>query len=175
MKVLKFCLLPLFVVIGAVYLYGYLLAPEGWSVEVSRVIEASPEEIHPWIEDLHRWPEWQEYGEVTFEFTYEGAEKGVGAIATSRNESTEVRVEITASDPTKGVWFDELLEGTVPAKGAIRYEVVPEGTRVLWGDQGSLGDGPIVRIFHPMMERSLAGAYEKHLARLAERLAPSGD
>lgn len=175
MKVLKFCLLPLFVVIAAVYLYGYLAAPEDWNVEVSRVIAAEPAEIHPWVEDLRRWPEWQEYEEVTFEFTFEGEEKGVGAIAVSRSERNEVRWEITASDPERGVWFDELLEGDVPAKGAILYEVVAEGTKVTWLDHGSLGEGPILRIFHPMMETALGDAFGKHLARLAEKVEAAGE
>lgn len=175
MKILKFCLLPLFVVLAAVYLYGYLVAPEDWSVEVSRVIDAEPAELHPWIEDLRRWPEWQDHGEVAYEFSFEGAEKGVGAVLISRSAQSEVRVEVTASDPARGVWFDELLGGEASAKGAIMYEVVPEGTRVTWVDRGSLGDGPILRMFHPMMEATLTKGFGDHLDLLAERVGTRGE
>ena len=70
---------------------------------------------------------------------------------------------------------DELLGGEASAKGAIMYEVVPEGTRVTWVDRGSLGDGPILRMFHPMMEATLTKGFGDHLDLLAERVGTRGE
>jgi len=180
MKIVKFCLLPLFVLLGLVYGYGYFVSPDGWDVEVSREIEATPAEIHPWIADLSRWPDWLADQGVEYTYTFEGPASGVGAIATSNDGRHEIRWEITASDPQKGVWFDELLGGQSDAKGAILLEATSGGTKVSWVDRGSLGRDPIKRIFHPLMQNQLAAAFQENLTSLermveAAKAAPEAD
>ena len=129
MKIFKFCLLPILLLAVAVFVAGFF-CPEHWEVEVHTTIDAAPEEIHPFIEDLRQWPEWTAWGDE-FSFTFEGAEKGVGAIATSTGGGSNVRWEITASDPQKGVWFDELLEGTTRE----HVEHAQEGARAARRDE----------------------------------------
>ncbi|MFT7670627.1 MAG: hypothetical protein ACI8X5_003338 [Planctomycetota bacterium] len=171
MKIVKFILLPLLVVILAFYIAGFF-APEGWDVEVSTEINASPEAIHPWISDLRRWEEWIAMGQAdsAFEFSYAGEESGVGAVAKSVGPGSNVRWEITASDPQKGVWFDEILEENIPAKGAIMLEAHGATTKVTWVDRGSLGDGPFLRLFHPLMQSSLAKGFTDNLASLKSKI-----
>lgn len=168
MKIVKFCLFPVFVFLAAVMGLGYL-APEGWDVNVSAEINASPETIYPLVDQLNRWEEWMELtegGNEKFTFTYEGPERGVGAIATSKGAGSNVRWEITASDPQKGVWFDELLEGEADAKGAIMWQVEGDVTKITWVDRGTLGSSPLLRYFHPVMEKALSEAYVRNLAGL---------
>ena len=168
MKIVKFCLFPVFLFLAAVMGLGYF-APDGWDVSVSAEIDAPPEAIHPFIDELARWESWMQLSEnenAQFTFTFEGPARGVGAIANSKGPGSNVRWEITASDPQKGVWFDELLEGEAQAKGAIMFEAQGETTKVTWVDKGSLGTSPFVRYFHPVMEKALGAAYVRNLAGL---------
>jgi len=167
MKIVKFCLLPLLVLVSLPFIVG-LFFPDSWEVEVSTEIAATPAEIHPWVDELARWPEWMTPlpDAPPFEFEFDGAERGVGAVAISTSPNSTVRWEITASDPEKGVWFDELLEGTVTAKGAILLEAQGGETRVTWTDRGSLGNSPIHRLFHPLMESTLESGFRHNLAGL---------
>ncbi len=172
MKVVKFCLFPVFLFLTAILGLGYM-APDGWDVKVTAEIHASPEAIYPFVDELGRWEEWielTENGNEKFTFTYEGPARGVGAIASSSGAGSDVRWEITASDPQKGVWFDELLEGEADAKGAIMWQVEEGVTTVTWVDRGSLGSSPLLRYFHPVMEKALSEAYTRNLAGL-KRLA----
>ncbi len=168
MKVVKFCLFPVFVFLAAIFALGYM-APDGWDVSVSAEIEASPEVIYPFVDELSRWEEWMELtegGNEKFTFTYEGPARGVGAIATSKGAGSDVRWEITASDTQKGVWFDELFQSQADAKGAIMWEVEGDVTKVTWVDRGTLGRSPFKRYFHPVMEKALSEAYTRNLAGL---------
>ena len=168
MKVVKFCLFPVFLFLTAITVLGYL-APEGWDVNVSTEINARPETIYPFVDELSRWQEWielTEAGNDKFTFTYEGPARGVGAVGKSVGAGSDVRWEITASDPQRGIWFDELLHGEAQAKGAIMWEVVGNITKVTWVDRGTLGSFPIKRYFHPLMDKSLNDAYTRNLAGL---------
>ena len=171
MKVVKFCLLPLLVLVTLPFIIGFFF-PDGWDVEVSTQIAAPPEVIHPWVEDLRRWEEWVTLGEGDSKFvlTYEGEDRGVGAIATSKGPGSNVRWEITASDPQKGVWFDEFLEQRTPAKGAIMFEAQGNTTKVTWVDKGTLGSNPALRLFHPLMQSSLTVAFQRNLESLKAKI-----
>lgn len=174
MKIVKFCLLPLLVLVTLPFIVGFF-CPETWEIEVSEEFAATPEAIHPWVDELARWPEWVAMGDdsQTFEFSFEGEERGVGAIAISSSGNTNVRWEITASDPQKGVWFDESLQGAVSAKGAIMYEAQGATTRVTWVDKGSLGDSPIHKLFNLFMEKSLSATFQNNLANLKGKVEGS--
>ncbi|MFT7485768.1 MAG: hypothetical protein ACI9F9_001618 [Candidatus Paceibacteria bacterium] len=179
MKIVKYCLLPILLFLMALFGLG-MAAPDGWDVEVSTNIRASPAEIHGYLNDLRRWPEWTSVSsdeEAQFEFTYEGEDLGVGAIAYSKGSGSNVRWEITASDPAKGIWFDEMLSGSsgeVMAKGAIMLEAQGDTTKVTWVDAGSLGTMPFIRLFHYMMQNSLTAAYQRNLEKLKQLVEKPG-
>jgi len=168
MKIVKFCLLPMLALLVLLFLLG-MAAREGWDVEVSTRISAGPEEIYPFVDDLRRWPEWTvdaREGSEPLEFHFSGPPRGVGARALSQGPHSSVRWEITASDPAKGVWFDEWLEGDIQAKGAIMFTPVEGGTRVTWVDRGSLGDMPFIKLFHYLMQASLTESFQRNLETL---------
>lgn len=171
MKVVKFCLLPLLalLVLGGAGLYFYAKdLPTEWNVDQSIEIAAPASEIHPLIEDLHRWPEWsafkEQYPETAYEFA--GAEKGEGAIMTTSNDGGSVRVTITASDPAKGVWFDELIEAQIEAKGAILYEEADGKTTVRWQDHGTFGDFFLLRFANKAFEVAFSDGVSRNLESL---------
>ena len=172
MRIFKFCILPILLFAVALFLAG-LACPKHWEVEVSTHVTATPEELHPWIEDLRKWEEWTAWSSE-FNYTYEGAERGVGAVAISTNERSDVRWEITASDPRKGVWFDQLLEDETQAKGAIMYAVDGDGTKVTWVDRGSLGTSPLFRVLNYVMERARSVGLQANLDGLKEHVEGQG-
>jgi hypothetical protein len=174
MKIFKFCLLPILLLVVTVFVVGFF-CPESWNVEVSTSIEAAPAEIHPWVDDLKRWEEWAVWaeGDKRFEFTYAGQPHGVGAIATSKGPGSNVRWEITASDPQKGVWFDELLEGTTPSKGAIMFEAQGAATKLTWVDRGSLGTSPLFRLANLVLQSALTKGFQRNLENLKARVEGS--
>jgi uncharacterized membrane protein len=173
MKIVKFCLLPLLVLVvgGGLAAWFFLKdMPTEWNVDVSTTIDAPAAEIHPYIEDLHRWKEWSAFREEFPDsaYSFEGAESGVGAVMTTTGEGGTMRVEITASDPAKGVWFDELLEGTISSKGVILFEESGELTRVTWQDHGSFGDFLLLRPFNLALEKALTEGFQANLERLKQ-------
>jgi hypothetical protein len=165
MKIVKFCLIPILLLIAAAFGFG-MMAPDGWDVSVSVEIEAPPEVIFPYIDELARWEQWthlSESGNSRFTFTYEGPTRGLGAIAVCSGPGSNVRWQVTSSNEQEGIRFDELLEGSTPAKGAILFEPMGAVTKVTWTDKGSLGTFPLIRYFHDAMQNSLSAAYTRNL------------
>ena len=163
--------LLLVVVIGV----GFFL-PGSYEVVRERELPATPEEIHPWLEDLRRWPEWTAWGADHPEivYTYEGAERGAGAIY-SWKEQGDVpsgRVEITHASLDKGVRYDlSIDQGRFVSKGALEYRPRGESTVVVWTMRGELARDPLQRYMGLFMDRFVGSDFEGGLARLEEQLA----
>ena len=170
MKIFKFCLLPIMVLLLGTFIVGMFM-PEEWNVEVRVEIKATPAEIHAQLATPKLWPEWlapdQKQG---LEFAFEGEESGVGAVMITSGNGANIRWEITASDPQRGVWFDEVLEGNANAKGAITLEPLGNSTLVTWLDRGSIGDSPVMHLFHPLMESRLTEGFRANLESLKAKL-----
>ncbi|HIG10913.1 MAG: SRPBCC family protein [bacterium] len=163
---LLFCALVLLAG-GGLWLAGDRL-PEAWDVDVSQIIDAPQAEIHGYIEDLHRWPEWsasqEEFPDSST--TFEGPDNGVDAVMHTRAGGSEVRITITHSDPLRGVWFDELLAGRVASRGVILYSNQGRRTRVRWQNHGSLGTHALARLGNYFLEKSLAEGLKRNLTQL---------
>ncbi|MEW6434482.1 MAG: SRPBCC family protein [Myxococcota bacterium] len=146
------------------------LLPRQWRVERSVVIAAPPERIHPFLDDLRRWPEWAAWNkemDSKVVWTYGGPDRGVGARwAWNGPVMGKGRMEIVASDPVKGLRIDEAIESeTVNAHA--RFDFAPEGagTKVTWIDEGTLP--PVVGgFFRGMIEDMLNQHFSTGLAKL---------
>lgn len=156
-------LLLLAVAVGA-------LLPRQWHVEQSVVIAAPPERIHPFLDDLRKWPEWAAWNkemDPKVVWTYEDPDRGVGARwAWNGPVMGKGRMEIVESDPAKGLRIDEAIESdTVNAHA--RFDFAPEGggTKVTWIDEGTLP--PVVGgFFRGMIEDMLRTHFSTGLAKL---------
>lgn len=114
--------------------------PTNWTAESSIEIAASPEEVLPLLEDLHRWGEWSLFerdasGEVDREFS--GAERGVGSAVTwtqarAGTSLTLGKLELKAVGP-QGV------EYTCWNYGSLRFAVVDANGRVSTNTNVELG------------------------------------
>jgi hypothetical protein len=178
MKILGRIALGLIGLLALALILGALL-PRRWHAEQAMVIEAPPERIHAFLDDLHRWAEWTPWNKAMDPqavWTYEGPARGVGARrAWSGPVLGKGRMEIVQSDPALGLTVDEAIESeAVNAQGRFLYTRVGNATKVTWVDEGDLP--PVLGgYFRGMLERKLAANFSKGLAklkRLVEALPP---
>ena len=168
---LKFAAAGFVVVVLVLLVAGGLSAPI-WLVEVRREVAASPAEIHRFVADLKRWPEWSGWNkemdpEVVFSFA--GPAAGEGASwSWDGPKMGRAKITITRADPNAGVWLEEAIQSTtVNAHGSITYAAVgARRTLVTWRDEGRLP--PIVGgLMRAALEAELTAHFSAGLDRLA--------
>jgi uncharacterized membrane protein len=118
-----------------------VLLPTHYHVQRAILINAPATAVHPWVEDLRRWPTWANWNRVdpTLTATYSNVTQGVGARETWRSErSGSGTREITRSDPHTGIEFSTELGDGIPCKGSVRYSESAGTTTVTWTDEGQL-------------------------------------
>ncbi|MEW5739218.1 MAG: SRPBCC family protein [Myxococcota bacterium] len=169
MKILGRIALGLVGLLVVVLVIGALL-PRKWHVEQSIVIQAPPERIHPFLDDLHKWADWAAWNkdmDPKVVWTYEGPDRGVGARwAWNGPVMGKGRMEIVKSDPTLGLTIDEAIEADeVNAQGRFVYTREGAGTKVTWIDEGTLP--PVIGgYFRGTIEEMLAANFAKGLEKL---------
>jgi hypothetical protein len=171
-----------------------LVLPGDWNIETSVVMKAKPEEIHALISRPRTFvtyaDAWQakqpEYADIVNEYTFSEVEEGVGAWWISESEGSKVRIEITKSDPQKGIWYEGAIQqDEVNDHGSITFEAVEGGTKVTWVDTGTLPpvvggflvgwiESALEPFFHGMLLEAKA-AVESGGAEAAGPDAPPGD
>lgn len=185
MSTLLKVVLALFVLIFVGCAGLFLLAPADYEVSREITIAAPPAAIHTHVEDLKDWPSWSFWNkdyDPTLVVEYSGADKGVGAVSTWTGKDGPGRMEITASDPEKGVWYDMLFgEGdkALASKGTVMYARDGAGTKVTMISRGAF-PGPLKplnwgadALMGPPFEASLQGLKEVAEAGPAEEPAPA--
>lgn len=145
--------------------------PDEWKVEESVVVDAAPAAVYDTVADLKTWNEWTMWGterDPTLENTYEGAEKGEGAVWTwSGEEMGKGRLEYTEAVPNEKLEYElEFVDMDSSSHGTITFEKVDEGTKVTWTDGGSMGF--VGRLMIPMIEESIAKEFRSSLDNLDE-------
>lgn len=158
-------------IVGAIVLLGLLLAlvlPSEWTVTREVRIEAPISEIHPYVNDFRHWWKWSQPFDVdpTLKYFYEGASTGVCAVYRWEAKSGNGRMEITRSEPERGVWYRSAIGSEATnGSGALTYEADRDGTRVRWSGEGKLW--PIIGgIFAGSVEGGIADYYDYALNEL---------
>ena len=109
MKLLKKILLIAGVLLVVLIVVSQFL-PSTFHVERSAVIAAKAEAIHPWINNLKKWPEWTAWTvakDPSLIFAYEGPEEGVGAISKWEGKKMgQGQMKVVESDAAKGLKCD---------------------------------------------------------------------
>jgi uncharacterized protein YndB with AHSA1/START domain len=159
---LLFSLLVLVIVVG-------MMCPAKVRVDRSLVIGAPPDRVYAQVVDFHRWPQWSPWYamEPTADYSYSGAEQGVGAVMQWRGEQVgEGRQSILAAEPSRSIRTSLEFGRQGDAEANWTFDAVPEGTRVTWGFDADMGWNPISRLMGLMMDRWLGPDYERGLANL---------
>lgn len=174
MKALKKIFLFLLVLAVLVAAVGFFL-PAGYKVERSVTIKAKPEAVLAQVTDLRRWEEWSAWskeGDPTLERTYSGSATGKDATMSWKGKKFgEGSMTITSADPVKGISYSlDFEHGRYISSGELRTEVVGEGTKVTWTNEGNAGMNPLGRYFNLLMDRMMGPDFEKGLNQLKARV-----
>jgi hypothetical protein len=173
MKILKKILLILLGIVIALLIVSQLL-PSSYHVERSIVVQARPDAIFPYLNNVKKWPEWSAWTtnkDPSLVYSYEGPEEGAGAVSKWTSQKMGPgRMTITSSDPNTGVSFDlSFDEGKLTAKSSIRLEPAGDSTKVIWSDDGNLGRNPIWRYFGLFLDKFVGKDFEEGLQKLKQK------
>jgi len=139
MKIFKFCLLPVLLLIAAFLAWGATL-PSGWEASAEVTIQAQPAAIHAHVEDLADWENWDAWHakDPAIESSYSG-EPGVDMTTEwVDGEGMKGKNVLVESDPSIGVTMNTSI-GDFPAfEAVIAYERSGDATIVRWTSSGEL-------------------------------------
>jgi hypothetical protein len=174
MKILKW-LGGILVGLLVVLLVVGLCLPRKFRVERRIVIDAAPDRIHRLVNRFREWPAWTAWNENRYpgmQVSFVGPDEGVGAKYHWTGEASGTGdMEITASDPARGIEYDLSFEnGEMLSTGAIEYVPEGESTRVTWHAAGDLGWNPVGRYFGLLLDGMMGPDLEKGLANLKARV-----
>jgi uncharacterized membrane protein len=152
-----------------------LCLPRQFRVERSVTIDAPAEKVHAVVSRFRDWPTWTAWNQERFpdlKMTYDGPAEGVGAKSHWTSEAAGTGdMEITASDPAKGVAYDLAFDdGAMLSQGGIDYAPSGGDTLVTWHAEGDLGWNPVGRYFGLLMDGMMGPDFEKGLANLKRRV-----
>lgn len=178
---MKKLLIGLLVAIVVLLLVGLFL-PTEYSVERETTIQAPPAEVHEYVGDLRKWPEWAPWHEQdpSIETTYGDKTTGVGASQTWTSKDGDGELELTASDPESGIAYDFAFlmdEKRVPSTAVMSYEKQGDATVVTWTMEGDLADmmPPVVAGYMGLMVPGQIGSmFEDGLSNLKEKVEAEG-
>ncbi|HET7201757.1 MAG TPA: SRPBCC family protein [Steroidobacteraceae bacterium] len=118
--------------------------PDTFRVERTARIDAPPERIFPWIEDLRANERWSPYyrKDPAARFAYGGPVRGVGASCTfeGNRDVGSGRVTVTGSTPHRRVRMRLQMFKPFAADNDVEYTLVPQGeerTDVTWAMTGT--------------------------------------
>jgi hypothetical protein len=157
---------------GVLILYlgiGFLL-PGTWYAQVEKRLEASPEEVFPFLRSPEQWVRWNAMPETGSAFV--GPLEGVGAGLDwddPRYGSGSFR--ITRCEPFEFLEYEVLIEsGSLTILGSVRLEADGEGSRMTWEESGDFGRNPLMGYAARGMGASQAEAMEAGLDSLTALL-----
>jgi hypothetical protein len=174
LKIALIAALLLVLVCGGGVFYLFKSAPPEFEVSRELVINAPSAEVHPHVEDLKAWQVWSYWTpehDPSLKVSFSGAERGVGALSSWTSAQGPGGMEITASDPTKGMWYD-LRFGEAPdevvSKCAMQYEPAGDGTKVVMSMRGSFPGPMRIMNWAPIADGMLGPQFEFSLEGLKQ-------
>jgi hypothetical protein len=154
--------------IGAVLvtlLFIGVVLPGRWVAEASIEIEAEPTEVFPFLNDLSRWDQWTNWGDIDSELS--DPSQNVGASRTWDDASFgSGSVTITESGSPAFVHYRVEIEGGASVTGELTIEAVGPKSRVTWREEGDFGRNPLMGYVARGMPKSQGAQLEEGLEKL---------
>jgi uncharacterized protein YndB with AHSA1/START domain len=156
--------------IALVMLYA-ACQPSTLRLQRSVVIDAHPDKVFALINDLHRWPDWNQDGDdSTVTRTFSGPDSGVGAESQwdSRGKAGKGSMLITESQPFSRIVVKADFVRPFGSHNLNEFALEPAGasTRVTWSWQGqNLYFMKLMGVF-VNMDRMIGQHFEDSLAKL---------
>lgn len=160
------------VVIVVVLVVIIALQPSEFRVARSGKISAPAAKIFAHVNDLHLWESWSPWEKVdpALKRTYEGAEKGVGAIYSwaGNNDVGEGRMTVIESKPDELIRIQLEFFKPYEGKSTAEFTFEPAGdqTLVTWSMTGTNNFLGKAMCLVMNMDQMIGGQFEKGLAGL---------
>lgn len=169
-KLILFAILSVVLLLVVAVVCG-LFMPTVWQAEEKITIQAPPAAVHAFVGTPSRWPEWFPWNaakDPSVRYTFSGPASGVGAgIEWQSEKLAHGTLEITGSDPEKGVVYKLVISGFErPVQGEITFEAQNGATLVTYKEGGELGSNPIHRLMRGVVESHLRLQFARALERL---------
>ena len=154
-------------------LAGYVATrPADFRIVRSRTVAASPDVVHAYVSDFHKWPEWSPWEKLdpAMKREYSGAPSGTGAAYhwSGNNDVGEGHMTITDSRPPQSVTIRLEFLKPFAATNTTQFDFAPSGsgTNVTWAMAGH--NNFMAKAFSAVMDMDkMVGAdFEKGLAAL---------
>ena len=168
LKIIK-ALIVLLIIIIALFIAIGIFLPKEYTVSRSIVIDATPRQIHPYLNNLNNWPKWSPWVEndPTLKVTVGDKSSGVGASQSWVGKDGDGSLVITESSVKEGIDYDlEFNQGQFKCKGIFEY--IPEGqnTDVIWEMRGKVDTPVLGGYFAAKMDSWVGPEFEKGLQNL---------
>lgn len=176
MKILKYLVVGLIVLVVAIVIVGFTL-PSEYSVSREVHIKAEPEAVYNNISDFKQWRHWGVWFERDPEMkvTYKGTPGHAG-----HSSSWESASQGNGAMTLKEIELNEFIEYDLifpdiemSSTGTIELKNTDEGTKVVWTDRGDVGSDLVGRYFVLFIDDLLGPDFEAGLAKL-KKLTESG-
>ncbi|XAL99699.1 SRPBCC family protein [Phycisphaeraceae bacterium D3-23] len=169
MKVVKWLAIVVVVLVVAFVVVGLFL-PNKIHVERSLAIDAPPEVVFKYLNDLEEWEHWEPFskGDPSIVTTIGEPSAGVGATQSWVGDSGTGSLTFTMADPDKGIAYDLQFDDFEPSTSEMTYEVVDGKTVLTWTMDGSVGVPVIGGYFAMIIEGMVGPEYEKGLGFLRD-------
>jgi hypothetical protein len=170
MRLLRNVVIAVAILLILILAVAFLL-PATFSVQRSAVIAAPAELIYAKFATPRTWATWSAWtteADPTLVYTYAGPDSGVGAIMKfTAKKMGNGELQIVEAVPAQVVSYELRMTGSdMVVHGRVAFEPAEGGSKVTWHDMGSLGRNVLMRYLGPVLDRSLAAAYEKSFAGL---------
>ena len=146
--------------------------PDSFRVERSLIIQAPPEKVFPFVNNLRQWEWWSPWEKIDPQLrrTYSGAAEGQGAVYewSGNQDIGSGRMEIVQSMPPSRIVFQLNFVEPFAAQNTVEFTFVPDGggTRVT---QAMYGPSPFLSKLLGLvfdMDKMVGSKYEEGLANL---------
>lgn len=170
MKVVKYILITLAIIILILVAYGYM-QDRNVTVERSEVIKAPISLVFNQVNDLEnrvQWSPWEK--DTTMNTTLGDITKGLGAnYSWSSENSGSGRLEYVEVEKNQKIVSAIDFQEQGKAEGIFTFDEVEDGVKVTWTMNSDMGNNPLSRIFGRFMDAMVGPQFEKGLADLKER------
>jgi uncharacterized protein YndB with AHSA1/START domain len=157
-------------VLFAAFLGGAYVLPADVTVRRDVTINASPEKIFPYLNDLKAFSQWSPWG--TYDpkavMTYAGPDQGVGQTMTWSSDNPNVgKGSQTITESVAGKSVASTLDFGDMGKAKAFFDLSPEGhaTKVTWGLDTTM-NSPFERWLGLWLDDAIGAEYERGLQRL---------
>lgn len=132
--------IKIIVILAVLFVIGGFVLPSNYSVSRAVLINGSKDQIHEYVGDLDKWPEWSPWEKADSSIIiYPGdSSTGMGASQTWKGDSGAGSLVFTDSSEDDGIKYDLEFDGKDKAKGIISYRGAGEMTEVTWTMHGNM-------------------------------------